>query len=280
MSYKIIEKKEIAYNVHMMKIMAPDVAKAAKAGQFILLRIEDNGERIPLTITDFDADLGYVTIIFQEMGKTTKQLAKMSESDEIRDFVGPLGKASDVKKLGTVILVGGGVGIAPIYPQVKAYHEAGNRVISVIGARNESLLILEDEMKIASDELHIATDDGSKGHHGFVTDIVKNILDSGENVARIVVIGPPILMRVAAGMTAPYGVETLVSLNPIMIDGTGMCGGCRVIVDNETKFACVDGPEFDGHKVDFNILMGRLGFYRPEESHSLKNHECICEVAN
>ncbi len=284
MPYKIIEKKEIAPSVHLLKILAPDVAKAAKAGQFIILRIDETSERIPLTIADFDAVEGTITIIFQEMGKTTKQLAKMTSSNELRDFVGPLGTPADVRELGTVILVGGGVGIAPVYPQVRAYREAGNKVISVIGARNESLLILEDEMKAASDELHVATDDGSKGHHGFVTDVVKNILDSGEKVARVVVIGPPILMKVAAGMLEPYGVETLVSLNPIMIDGTGMCGGCRVSVGGETKFACVDGPEFDAHKVDFNLLMSRLALYRDEESKCLENHnnnhKCTCRGEN
>ncbi|WP_319508427.1 sulfide/dihydroorotate dehydrogenase-like FAD/NAD-binding protein [uncultured Methanolobus sp.] len=284
MPYKIIEKKEIAPSVHLMKILAPDVAKAAKAGQFIILRIDETSERIPLTIADFDAAEGTITIIFQEMGKTTKQLAKMTSSDELQDFVGPLGTPADVRELGTVILVGGGVGIAPVYPQVKAYREAGNKVISVIGARNESLLILEDEMKAASNELHVATDDGSKGHHGFVTDVVKNILDSGEKVARVVVIGPPILMKVAAGMLEPYGVETLVSLNPIMIDGTGMCGGCRVSVGGETKFACVDGPEFDAHKVDFILLMSRLALYRDEESKCLENHnnnhKCTCRGEN
>lgn len=282
MPYTIIEKKEIASSVHMMKILAPDVAKAAKAGQFIIVRIDETSERVPLTIADFDATEGTVTIIFQEMGKTTKQLAKMAASDELQDFVGPLGTPADVRELGTVILVGGGVGIAPVYPQAKAYSEAGNKVISVIGARNESLLILEDEMRAASDELHVATDDGSKGHHGFVTDVVKNILDSGEKVARVVVIGPPILMRVAAGMLEPYGVETLVSLNPIMIDGTGMCGGCRVSVGGETKFACVDGPEFDAHKVDFNLLMSRLALYRNEESKCLDNHnhKCACKGDN
>jgi sulfide dehydrogenase (flavoprotein) subunit SudB (EC 1.8.1.-) len=284
MPYKIIEKKEIAASVHLMKILAPDVAKAAKAGQFIILRIDETSERIPLTIADFDAVEGTITIIFQEMGKTTKQLAKMTAPDELQDFVGPLGTPADVRELGTVILVGGGVGIAPVYPQVRAYREAGNKVISVIGARNESLLILEDEMKVASDELHVATDDGSKGHHGFVTDVVKNILDSGEKVARVVVIGPPILMKVAAGMLEPYGVETLVSLNPIMIDGTGMCGGCRVSVGGETKFACVDGPEFDAHKVDFNLLMSRLALYRDEESKCLENHnnnhKCTCRGEN
>lgn len=280
MSYTILEKKQIAPQVHLMKVLAPDVAKAAKAGQFIILRIDETSERIPLTIADFDAYEGYVTIIFQEMGKTTKQLAQMSDRDVLLDFVGPLGRPADVRKLGTVILVGGGVGIAPVYPQVKAYRDAGNKVISVIGARNKDLLILEDEMQAASDELYIATDDGSKGHHGFVTDVAKKILDSGEKIARIVVIGPPILMKVAAGMTAPYGVETIVSLNPIMIDGTGMCGGCRVSVGGETKFACVDGPEFDAHKVDFNLLMSRLGLYRPEEAQCQENHQCTCRSGN
>jgi ferredoxin--NADP+ reductase/dihydroorotate dehydrogenase electron transfer subunit len=280
MPYTILEKKQIAPQVHLMKVLASDVAKAAKAGQFIILRIDETSERIPLTIADFDADEGYVTIIFQEMGKTTKQLARMTDADVLQDFVGPLGKPADVRKLGTVILVGGGVGIAPVYPQVKAYRDAGNKVISIIGARNKDLLILEDEMRAASDELYVATDDGSKGHHGFVTEVAKNILDSGEKIARIVVIGPPILMKVAAGMTAPYGVETIVSLNPIMIDGTGMCGGCRVSVGGETRFACVDGPEFDAHKVDFNLLMSRLGLYRSEEAQCQENHSCTCRGGN
>jgi len=252
------------------------VAKAAKAGQFIILRIDEHGERIPLTIADYDPNEGYVTIIFQVVGKTTRQLAKMSEGDILEDFVGPLGTPSDVEKLGTIILVGGGVGIAPIYPQAKAYREAGNHVISIIGARSADLLILEDEMAAESDELYIATDDGSKGHHGFVTDIVKDILDSDRDIARIVVIGPPIMMKVAAGVIKPYGVETLVSLNPIMIDGTGMCGGCRVSVGGETKFACVDGPEFDASKVDFDLLMSRLSLYHSEEKESSDNYEHKC----
>ncbi len=280
MPYTILEKKQIAPQVHLMKVLAPDVAKASKAGQFIILRIDETSERIPLTIADFDANEGSVTIIFQEMGKTTKQLAGMTDEDVLQDFVGPLGKPADVRKLGTVILVGGGVGIAPVYPQVKAYRDAGNKVISIIGARNKDLLILEDEMRAASDELYVATDDGSKGHHGFVTEVAKNILDSGKKIARIVVIGPPILMKVAAGMTAPYGVETIVSLNPIMIDGTGMCGGCRVSVGGETRFACVDGPEFDAHKVDFNLLMSRLGIYRSEEAQCQENHNCTCRGGN
>ena len=195
MAYKIVEKRQLVPDVHLMNIEAPDVAAAAKPGQFIILRIDEEGERIPLTIADYDVDEGFVTIIFQEMGKTTKQLAKMAAGDELQDFVGPLGKASEIEKIGTVVLVGGGVGIAPIYPQAKAYREIGNKVISIIGARNESLLILEDEMKAASDELLVATDDGSKGHHGFVTDLVKELLDGDEKIDRIVAIGPPIMMR-------------------------------------------------------------------------------------
>jgi ferredoxin--NADP+ reductase/dihydroorotate dehydrogenase electron transfer subunit len=265
-----------------MNIEAPDVAAAAKPGQFIILRIDEEGERIPLTIADYDADKGFVTIIFQEMGKTTKQLAKMASGDELQDFVGPLGKASEIEKIGTVLLVGGGIGIAPVYPQARAYREIGNKVISIIGARNEEMLILEDEMSSVSDELLVATDDGSKGHHGFVTDLVKELLDSDEKIDRIVAIGPPIMMRTVAGVTDPYDVETIVSLNPIMVDGTGMCGGCRVNVGGETKFACVDGPEFNAKDVDFNLLMSRLSLYRKEEMDSLESYnkgcgdECKC----
>ncbi len=276
MAYKILEKEEIAPSVHRMIIDAPDVAKAAKAGQFIILRIDERGERVPLTIADFERETGKVAIIFQEMGKTTKQLAKLSAGDSLEDFVGPLGTPADVRKLGTVILVGGGVGVAPIYPQAKAYRSAGNKVISIIGARNKDLLLLEEEMRKASSELYIATDDGSKGHHGFVTDIMKKILDSGEKVARVVIVGPPIMMKVGAGVASPYDVEIIVSLNSIMVDGTGMCGGCRVTVDGETKFTCVDGPEFDARKVDFVQLMNRLAMYRGEEANAVEKYEEKC----
>lgn len=277
MAYKILEKEEIAPSVHRMVIDAPDVAKAAKAGQFIILRIDELGERIPLTIADFGKEEGTVTVIFQEMGKTTKQLAKLSPGESLEDFVGPLGTPSDVRKLGTVILVGGGIGVAPLYPQAIAYTEAGNKVISVIGARNKDLLILEDELRKASSELYIATDDGSKGHHGFVTDIMKNILDSGEKVARVVIIGPPIMMKVGAGVASPYDIEILVSLNSIMVDGTGMCGGCRVTIGGKTKFTCVDGPEFDARKVDFAELMNRLAMYRGEEIKASEKFEEECK---
>lgn len=276
MAYKILEKEEIAPSVHRMVIDAPDVAKAAKAGQFIILRIDERGERIPLTITDFEKEKGTVTVVFQEMGKTTKQLAKLSVGKYLEDFVGPLGTPSDITKLGTVILVGGGVGVAPIYPQAKAYTEAGNKVISIIGARNKDLLILEDEMGKASSELYITTDDGSKGHHGFVSDIMKKILDSGEKIERVVIIGPPIMMKVSAGIASAYDVEILVSLNSIMVDGTGMCGGCRVTVDGKTKFTCVDGPEFDARKVDFVELMNRLAMYRGEETKAVEKYEGEC----
>ncbi|MDI9395007.1 MAG: sulfide/dihydroorotate dehydrogenase-like FAD/NAD-binding protein [Euryarchaeota archaeon] len=276
MAYKILEKEEIAPSVHRMIIDAPDIAKAAKAGQFIILRIDERGERVPLTIADFEKETGKVAIIFQEMGKSTKQLAKLSAGDFLEDFVGPLGNPADVRKLGTVILVGGGVGVAPIYPQAKAYRSAGNKVISIIGARNKDLLLLEEEMREASSELYIATDDGSKGQHGFVTDILKKILDSGEKVARVVIVGPPIMMKVGTGVASPYDVEIIVSLNSIMVDGTGMCGGCRVMVDGETKFTCIDGPEFDARKVDFVQLMNRLAMYRGEEAKAVEKYEEEC----
>ncbi len=266
----------MVHQVHLMKVLAPDVARAAKPGQFVIIRIDEQSERIPLTVADYNVVEGSVTIIFQEMGKTTKQLATLKAQDELQDFVGPLGTPSEIEKLGTVVLVGGGVGVAPVYPQAKAYKAAGNKVISIIGARSENLLILEEEMRTESDQLLICTDDGTKGHHGFVTDVLQKLLQSDEHVDRVVAIGPPIMMRAVAGVTQPFGVQTLVSLNPIMIDGTGMCGGCRVSVGGETKFACVDGPEFDAHKVDFNLLMSRLAVYREEESSSLKKHECTC----
>jgi len=276
MAYKILEKEEIAQSIHKMVIDAPDVAKAAKAGQFIILRLNEFGERIPLTIFDVENENGTVSVIFQEMGKTTKQLAKLSAGESLEDFVGPLGTPADIRNLGNVILVGGGVGVVPIYPLAKAYKKAGNRVISIIGARNKDLLILEDQMRKVSSELFIATDDGSKGHHGFVTDIMKKILDSGEKVARVVIIGPPIMMKEGADVAFPYDVEILVSLNSIMVDGTGMCGGCRVTIDGKTKFTCVDGPEFNARKVDFVELINRLATYRSEEKNAAEKYEEEC----
>ena len=289
MTYKILETEEIGTGVFKMVIDAPDAAKAAKAGQFVMVRTDETGERIPLTIADFDKEKGTVTIVAQALGKSTKILTSLKAGDEIADFIGPLGTPADVKKLGRVILVGGGVGIAPVYPQISAYKEAGNHVITIIGARSENLLIMEKEVEAATDEFYVATDDGSKGHHGFVTDVVKQILDkekeeieagtfSGEKVGRVVVIGPPILMKVATGLMAAYpDVEIVVSINSMMVDGTGMCGGCRVIVGGEVKFACVDGPEFDGRLVDFNTVMNRLMIYKKEEAAANEAYERSCE---
>ena len=282
MSFAIIEKSQIVPTIHNMIISAPRIAKKARAGQFIILRIDDAGERIPLTIADFDRKKGTITIIFQEMGKTTVQLSKMNAGESVLDFVGPLGNPSKIEPLGTVVCVGGGVGVAPIYPIVRAHKEVGNKVISIIGSRSADLLLWEEKMRDASDELFITTDDGTKGHHGFVTDVLKEILEGSEPISLVVAIGPPIMMRTVAGVTHPFGVKTVVSLNSIMVDGTGMCGSCRVLVGGETKFACVDGPEFDAHEVDFTLLMNRLQMYQDEEQLAMEHYkkcereECQC----
>jgi ferredoxin/flavodoxin---NADP+ reductase len=254
--YPIVEKKVLSENVKLMKINAPLVAKKALPGQFIILRIDEKGERIPLTIADSDPKKGTVSIIFLEVGKTTKQLGQLNVGDSLENFAGPLGMPSEVKKYGTVVCVGGGVGIAPLFPIVKALKEAGNLVISILGAKTADLLLLEKEIHMYSDEFYIATDDGSKGHKGFVSDVLQQVIEK-HKVDMVMAIGPIIMMKVVANLTKKYNIKTLVSLNPIMVDGTGMCGGCRVSVDGKTKFACVDGPEFDGHKVDYDNLMLR-----------------------
>jgi ferredoxin--NADP+ reductase len=254
--YPIVEKKVLSENVKLLKIKAPLVAKKALPGQFIILRIDETGERIPLTIADSDPKNGTVSIIFLEVGKTTKQLGLLNVGDSLENFAGPLGMPSEVKKYGTVVCVGGGVGIAPLYPIVKALKEAGNRVISILGAKTANLLLLEKEIHALSDEFYIATDDGSKGHKGFVSDVLQQVIDK-HKVDMVMAIGPIIMMKVVSTVTKKYNIKTLVSLNPIMVDGTGMCGGCRVSIDGKTKFACVDGPEFDGHKVDYDNLMLR-----------------------
>jgi ferredoxin--NADP+ reductase len=246
------------------------VAKKAQAGQFVILRIDEKGERIPLTIADYDREKGTITIIFMEVGKTTKQLGKLNVGDSIENFAGPLGIASEVKNYGTVVCVGGGVGIAPLYPIVRALKDAGNYVISILGAKNKKLLLLEEEIESFSDELYITTDDGSKGHKGFVSDVLQKQIDSKEKIDMVMAIGPVIMMKVVADLTKKYQIKTLVSLNPIMVDGTGMCGGCRVSVEGKTKFACVDGPEFDGHEVDFNNLMLRNRRFLEEEEDACK----------
>jgi len=289
MSYKIVEKEEVATDTFKMVFEAPDIAAAAKAGQFLIVRIDERGERIPLTIADFSSDENTVTTVIQALGKSTKKLTKMNVGGSISDIAGPLGTPADVKQLGTVVLVGGGVGIAPIYPQISAYKNAGNRVVSIIGARNKDLLFWEERVKDASDEYFVATDDGSKGHHGFVTEVLKNILDEEKEkienktlenpkIKRVVVIGPPILMKVATQMMNEYpDVEIIVSMNTMMVDGTGMCGGCRLIVDGKVKFSCVDGPEFDGRLVDFNTVMNRLTIYKREEIERAEKYKKECE---
>lgn len=268
--YPILEKETLSETVKLMKIKAPLVAKHAKAGQFIMLRIDEEGERIPLTIADYDRKRGTITIIFMEVGKTTKQLGKMKVGDELLNFAGPLGTASEIEKYGTVVCIGGGVGIAPLYPIIRALKEAGNTVISILGARSENLLMLEEQVEEHSDELHIATDDGSKGIKGFVTTVLQQLIDEGKKIDVVWAIGPVIMMKVVADFTKKYDLKTVVSLNPIMVDGTGMCGGCRVTVGGEIKFACVDGPEFDGHKVDFKNLMLRNKRFLREEEDSCK----------
>ena len=259
-------------NVKLFEVEAPAVARKARPGQFIILRIDEKGERIPITVVDSSPKDGTIILIVQEVGKTTKKLGTMKVGDEIADIVGPLGNPSEIKKYGQVVVIGGGVGIAEAYPEAKALKEAGNRVICIIGARNKDLLILEEEMRQVSDELHITTDDGTKGRKGFVTDVLKDLI-SQKKIDLVSAIGPTIMMKVVSEMTRPHGIKTIVNLNPIMLDGTGMCGVCRVTIGGETKFACVDGPSFDGHLVDFDELMARLRIYLEEEGLSMERFE-------
>jgi len=275
--FKVVTKKVLSAVNKLMEIEAPLVARKVRPGQFIILRTHESGERIPLTIADSNKEKGTITIIFQEIGKTTKQLGMMEEGEYLNDFVGPLGQAMDLPSSGRVIAVGGGVGIAPIYPKVKAFHDAGLEVISIIGARTADLLILEDEMRAVSSELHVCTDDGTRGHHGFVSDLLQPFLDDKtKKIDEIIAVGPLPMMRVVANQTKPYGIKTMVSLNPIMVDGTGMCGCCRVTVGGETKFSCVDGPVFDAHRVDFDELLRRSRTYLDKEKVALEKFEDEC----
>jgi ferredoxin--NADP+ reductase len=274
--YKIVRKKIIGPAVFQLDIDAPEIAKRHKAGNFIMLRINETGERIPLTVADKNVEEGTVRLVFQAMGKTSSMLGALEEGDELLDFVGPLGKPTHIEKMkGIAICVGGGIGVAPVHPIAKALKEAGNRVISIIGARAKELLIMEEDMKKASTELLIATDDGSYGHKGFVTELLEEVIkrEGKENIGVVVAVGPVPMMRACANTTLPYGVRTEVSLNPIMVDATGMCGACRVSVGGETKFACVDGPEFDGHKVDFDELTKRLRMYTEDEAEAMKLYQ-------
>ena len=276
--FKIVTKRELNANVTLMEIEAPFVAKKARAGQFIIFRIDEKGERVPLTIAGYDREKGTVSIIFQKVGFATKALGAMNEGDSIQDFVGPLGKPTPVEGKKRVCVVGGGVGCAIALPSAQAFKEAGAEVDVIVGFRNKDIVILEDEFKACADNLHLMTDDGSYGEHGFVTVKLQELLEKGNKYDAVLAIGPIPMMKFVCKTTEPFGVKTMVSLNPIMIDGTGMCGGCRVTVGGEVKFACVDGPEFDGHQVDFAELMSRNGTYRCREAEVTETHACRMET--
>ena len=266
--YKILLRQDLVPDIHLFKIAAPAVAKKAQPGQFVVIRIDEKGERIPLTIADWDEEEGSVTIVFMEVGTTTHRLALLKAGDSIADFIGPLGLPTHIEKFGTVVCIAGGFAVAPIVPIARAMKKEGNRVISIMGARSKNLIFWEDELRSVSDELIVTTDDGSYARKGVVTEPLKELLETGEKIDRVIAIGPCIMMKFCAKTTEPFGVKTIVSLNPIMVDGTGMCGCCRVSVGGVTKFACVDGPEFDGHQVDWDLLLARQRIYLEEEEHS------------
>lgn len=280
--YKILKKEILAPTLYLFDIEAPLVARKAEAGQFVILRIHDEGERIPLTIADFDRAKGTITCVFQEVGKTTRELGTLNEGDCIKDFVGPLGEPSHIENYGRVVCVGGGVGVAPVHPIARALKEAGNEVIGIIGARTKELLFWEDKMRAACTELRVTTDDGSYVRKGFVTDVLKEAIEEKNDLALCVAIGPLPMMRAVCNLTKEYNLKTIVSLNSVMVDGTGMCGCCRVTVDGKTKFACVDGPEFDGHQVDFAEMARRSVIYKPQEQLAVDRyatkgaHKCSC----
>jgi ferredoxin--NADP+ reductase len=273
--FKIVRREEMAEGtVILNEIEAPLIAKKAKPGQFVILKADEDGERIPLTMAETNKDKGTITIIYMVVGKSTALFRDLQVGDSFQDVIGPLGKATHLEKRGKVICVGGGTGVAVLHPITRAMKDVGNEVVCIIGARTKDLLILEEQMKDASHDLRVCTDDGSYGHHGFVTDVMKEVLEEGD-IKEVVAIGPVPMMKAVSNITKEYDVPTLVSLNPIMVDGTGMCGGCRVSVGGETKFACVDGPEFDGHQVDFDELNLRLNAYLEDEK---KCHEEYCTI--
>ncbi|HDO19766.1 MAG TPA: sulfide/dihydroorotate dehydrogenase-like FAD/NAD-binding protein [Thermoplasmatales archaeon] len=271
-TYKIIDKKILGENLKQIEVSAPLVAKHAQPGQFVIVMVDEKGERIPITIADYDRQKGTITLIFLEIGKTTKKLGSLDVGDTLYSFCGPLGKPSAIKNYGNVICIGGGVGVASLYPIVRALKEKRNRVISILGARSKHLLIMEDEIDRYSDELIITTDDGSKGKRGFVSDALRDLLERNEKIDMVMAVGPILMMKAICDITRPYKIKTLVNLNPIMLCGMGMCGCCRVIVGGEVKFACVDGPEFDGHEVDFDTLCKRNQSFVEEEGVALKKY--------
>lgn len=281
--FKILKKNRLAPQVFQYLLLAPDIAKKALPGQFVIIRLDETGERIPITISDSDPIQGTLTFYVQVVGKTSLEMSLMNTGDFILDIVGPLGNPSQIDLFGTVVLVGGGFGIAAIHPIARALTQAGNKTIAILGARTKELVLLEKEMALATTEVRIVTDDGSYGGSGMVTDVLQMMIEKKETIDRIIAIGPLIMMKAVAELTRPYKILTLVSMNPIMIDGTGMCGACRVMVDGERKFACVDGPEFDGHAVDFDGLLNRLKTYIPEEAEAkekyLKDTGGKCRIA-
>ncbi len=280
--FKILEKDNLAPQVFRYVVEASEIANKAQAGQFVIIRLDETGERIPITICDADRENGTLTFFVQAVGKTSIEMSLMQVGDSILDIVGPLGNPSEIERFGTVVLIGGGFGIAAIHPIAKALSDAGNKTISILGARTKELVLLEKEMKGVSSEVRIVTNDGSYGSKGFVTDVLQEMIQNRETIDRVIAIGPLIMMKAVADLTNQYKIPTYVSLNPIMIDGTGMCGACRVSVGNKMKFACVDGPEFDAHQVDFEGLLNRLGSYLPEEKKSkekyLKETSSPCQL--
>ena len=274
--YKILLREDLVPNIHLFKIEAPEVAKKARPGQFIVIRIDEKGERIPLTVADWDEKEGSVTVVCMEVGTTTRRLATLGTGEAIADFVGPLGVPTHIEKLGTVVCVAGGFAVAVVMPIARAMKEAGNKVISILGARSKDLIFWEEELRRVSDELIVTTDDGSYARKGLVTEPLKELLEGDGKVDRVIAIGPSIMMKFCAKTTEPFGVKTIVGLNPIMVDGTGMCGCCRVSVGGVTKFACVDGPDFDGHQVDWDLLFARQRTYLDEEKQSLEQRQCQC----
>lgn len=268
--FKILKKEIIGPEMFSMVVRAPNVTKKVEPGQFIILRVEEKGERIPLSIGDFNREEETITIVFQRVGKTSYMLSMLNEGDSILDVVGPLGNPTEVEKFGTVVCIGGGIGIAPIYPIARKLKEHGNKVINIIGYRSKDFMFWADKMKECSDELLIATNDGSYGEKGFVTDVLKRLLDEDIRIDRIITIGPPIMMKAVADMTRSYDIKTIASLNSLMVCGLGMCGACRVTVGGKTKFTCADGPDFDAHEVDFDEFMKRLNYYKDEEKLSFE----------
>ena len=274
MAYKILTKKILNPQIFMMEVEAPLVARKAEPGQFIILRTNEYGERVPFTIADFDREKGTVTIIVQVVGKTTQDMLKMEEGESLSDFAGPLGIPTELEGIKKVAVIGGGLGTAIAYPQAKKLHSLGADVTVITGFRNKELIILEDELKAVSNKLIITTDDGSNGLQGFVTDRLKEQIEAGEKFDKVIAIGPLVMMRAVCNLTKQYDIPTVVSMNPVMIDGTGMCGGCRVIVDGETKFACVDGPDFDGHKIDWQAALNRQNMFKTHEKTACEEGKC------